>query len=282
MHTPDGFLTSWICILLMILSVIPILLSLRNLHRKITKSKVIAIATVSAIIFLAQMINFPIADGTSGHLIGASIALFILGVDGAVIAMTCVLLVQALVFGDGGMFALGANIFNMAIIGVYSAELIRQKIKSISRNAQIVVSSFVSVVCASAIASVELALSGTALIGMVLPAMVITHSIIGMGEGLLAVLLIGIFFNKLKTPSLKISIGISGVSFLVIAALLPFASTSPDGLERVAINLGFYELESLIYSAPIPDYALPLFIALPYIASVSAALIGAILTFLLS
>ncbi|MBU0527320.1 MAG: energy-coupling factor ABC transporter permease [Candidatus Micrarchaeota archaeon] len=282
MHTPDGFLTSWICILLMILSVIPIVLSLRNLQKKFTKSKVIAIAAISTIIFLAQMINFPILNGTSGHLIGASVALFILGVDGAVIAMTSVLLVQALVFGDGGMIALGANIFNMAIIGVYSADWIRQKIKTISKNAQIVVSSFTSVVCASILASIELALSGTVGIGLVLPAMVITHSVIGIGEGLLAIFLVGLFAHKLKMPSLKISIAISGISFLVIAALLPFASTSPDGLERVAINLGFYELETLIYSAPVPGYALPLFATVPYIASVSAALIGAILTFLLS
>jgi len=278
MHTPDGFLTGWVCVLMMLLSTIPIALAVRSLRKGLLKAH--SIAAVAAIIFLAQMINFPIAGGTSGHLIGAVFALVILGVEGAVIAMAAVLLLQAVVFGDGGMLSLGANIFNMGILSVYSANFVMQRLEA-ERHLKIFLASWTAVVAASAAASVQLALSGTIALGVVLPAMLVTHSVIGIAEGLLTVLMVAVAANSLKNPSLRLSLGISGASFLIIAALLPFASEAPDGLERIAINLGFFAKQFTLYSAPLADYALPLF-AVPYLAVLSAALIGSALAFALA
>lgn len=278
MHTPDGFLTGWVCVLMLLLSLIPIALAVRSLRKGLLKAH--SIAAVAVVIFLVQMLNFPIAGGTSGHLIGAVFALVILGVEGAVIAMAAVLLLQAVVFGDGGMLALGANIFNMGILSVYSANFVMQRLEA-ERHVKIFLASWASIIAASAAASIQLALSGTIALGLVLPAMLVTHSVIGIGEGLLTVLILAIVANSLKNPSLRLSLGISGASFLVIALLLPFASESPDGLERIAINLGFFAKQLTLYSAPLADYALPLF-AVPYLAVASAALIGSALVFTLA
>ncbi len=280
MHTPDGFVTGWICILMMLISAVPVALALRNLRNGLSRSKAASIAAVAAIIFLGQMLNFPIADGTSGHLIGAAFALLMLGTEGAVIAMASVLLVQALVFGDGGMLALGVNMFNMGIIGIYSADLVLQRLRTFNSHIKAFVASWASVVAASIAASVQLALSGTVALGLVLPAMVFTHSIIGFGEGFLTILMLCIFVNRLENPTIRFSLGTSGAFFLIMALLLPFASSSPDGMEMVAINLGFFSSETTLYAAPLPEYALPMFATVPYLALASAALIGYILTFI--
>ncbi|MFZ5500563.1 MAG: energy-coupling factor ABC transporter permease, partial [Candidatus Micrarchaeota archaeon] len=97
MHTPDGFITGWICFLLLSLSALPVILALRNLGRSMTRQKALTLGVVAAVIFMAQMLNFPIGSGTSGHLLGGALALIVLGVDGAVVVMATVLLVQALV-----------------------------------------------------------------------------------------------------------------------------------------------------------------------------------------
>jgi cobalt/nickel transport system permease protein len=238
------------------------------------------IGVVAVIIFLAQMLNFPIASGTSGHLIGASFALLILGVDAAVIAMALVLLVQTLVFGDGGTLAIGANIFNMGIIGVYAADFAYKRI-NIERNMKIFVASLASVVAASAICALELAASGTSMLWPVLQSMTFTHVLIGLGEGLMTVALVGIFYSRLENITMRTALGTTGIAFLVLAVALPFASGSPDGLERVAIDLGFFGNAVEIYSAPFQDYSVSVLGTIPYLASLSAALAGSVLLFAL-
>jgi len=278
MHTPDGFITGPICIILMLLAAAPIALALRNLHRTATRQKAHMIALVAVVIFLAQMLNFPIAEGTSGHLIGASFALLVLGVDAAVIAMALVLITQTLVFGDGGMLALGANIFNMAIIGVYAADYAYKKLP-VEGNWRIFAIAAVSVLAASAVCALELAASGTAQLWTVLQAMASTHALIGLGEGLLTVALAGVFCSRLENLSLRTALTLSGFSFLALALALPFASGAPDGLERVAINLGFFSNAIEIYSAPLQDYGLAVLESIPYFATLSAALIGSVILF---
>jgi cobalt/nickel transport system permease protein len=278
MHTPDGFLTSWVCVLMLLLSLLPISLALRNLSKGMDKRKALAIGTVSVVIFLAQMLNFPIANGTSGHLIGAMFALLVLGVDSAVLSMALVLIVQAFVYGDGGVFSLGANVFNMAVLGVYSADFAFKRLE-LDRNAKIFVAGAVSVVAASAACSLELAASGTSPILAVLGAMTITHIVIGAAEGLLTIALLGVFANRLENITARTAIAIGVVSFLALALSLPFASASPDGLERVAIDMGFFEKATTIYDAPLLDYSLALSGTMPYLASVSAALVGCLLVF---
>ncbi|MFH2106196.1 MAG: energy-coupling factor ABC transporter permease [Candidatus Micrarchaeota archaeon] len=275
MHTPDGFITSWICVLMLIVSGAVVSLALWNLRKNISREKAIRIASFAALIFAAQMINFPIASGTSGHLIGAALAFLIFGADAAVIIIACVLLVQSFVFGDGGALALGANVFNMAIIGVYSARVVYEKTKSI------VATSWFSVVAASTACAIELGLSGTVPIVSALVAMVSVHAVIGIGEGLITLVAYNIFANRTRFASLNFATATVGTSIFIVAILTPFASQNPDGLDSVAINLGFFEKATQIYNAPVPEYAIQLVGIGAYLSTVIAGIIGILGTFFL-
>jgi cobalt/nickel transport system permease protein len=205
-------------------------------------------ASLGMVIFAAQMLNFPIASGTSGHIIGAALAAMMLGPHAAVVVITAVLLVQALAFGDGGMLALGANAFSMAIVGAWSAHLIHERLNG---SAGILLSSWGSVVAASVAISVPLALSGMAPALGILMAMVSVHAVIGVGEALLTG---GIFIllsrDVARLPSYSVAAG------LVMLALLPLASALPDGMESVALHLGFFSSAVEVYQAPMADYLL--------------------------
>ena len=167
------------------------------------KAKVIALMGVmSALIFALQMINFPIIGGTSGHLLGGALAAIVLGPNAGAIVIAVVLIVQAFIFMDGGVAALGANIFNMAIVGVYGSYLIYWLISRISKKRTIflisvAVASWLSVVIASFFAALELGISGTYALGSTLKAMVGVHSIIGIGEAIITVAVIA-FINKVR------------------------------------------------------------------------------------
>lgn len=196
MHIPDGFLdaktwgTAWV-------------LSGGFLSYAVSKTKKVLgerqipfIGVMAAFIFAAQMVNFPIAGGTSGHLLGAVLAAVMLGPWTASIIMTTVLVLQAFVFMDGGITALGANILNMGVIAPfvgYGTYLLITRIWN-GRSGLLAgtfVASWVSVVSAAAACSVELAVSGMAPWHVVLPAMLGWHVLIGIGEALITTAVVG-------------------------------------------------------------------------------------------
>jgi cobalt/nickel transport system permease protein len=267
MHTPDGFLTSWICVVMLLLSLLPLLLSLRSLSRGMTREKALKYAMLAAVIFAAQMLNFPVAGGTSGHFVGAALAVLLFGVDAAVLIMSSVLIVQALAFGDGGVLALGANIFNMAIVGGYTAQFAYQK----TNNRFI--ASWASVVASSISCAILLGVSGTVMVVPALLAMASIHAIIGIGEGIMTTIMLACSRNQIMTrvPGALLM----GACFFALALLLPFVSPAPDGLERIAINLGFYNNAITIYAAPFTEYMVPL--ADTYFATLMAGLVGMVL-----
>ncbi len=118
MHIPDGFLSILVSVVLWIISIIAIGYSLKRVSQDIGERQVPLMGVLAAAIFAGQMLNFTVAGGTSGHLMGAAIATILLGPWAAVLVMTSVVSIQALIFQDGGLLALGANIFNMAVVGV--------------------------------------------------------------------------------------------------------------------------------------------------------------------
>jgi len=157
---------------------------------------------ISALIFALQMINFSIPGGTSGHLLGGALAAIVLGPNAGAIVIAVVLIVQAFIFMDGGVVALGANIFNMAIVGVYGSYLIYWLICKISKSKaaffiSVAVVSWLSVVIASFFAALELGISGTYALEITLKAMVGVHMIIGIGEAVITVAIIA-FINKAR------------------------------------------------------------------------------------
>ena len=202
MHIPDGFVDLKTVVTTSIVSAGGLGASIYNI-KKIFKARVIAIMGVlAALIFALQMINFSIPGGTSGHLLGGALSSIIAGPSGGSIILSVVLIVQALIFNDGGITALGANIFNMAIIGVFSSYLIYYLIRKISKSKinfyiAIAVASWFSVVFASFFAALELGISGTYEMAVTLKAMVLVHMVIGVGEAIITTAIIA-FVDKIR------------------------------------------------------------------------------------
>jgi len=191
MHIPDGFINTGTAAVTWAVSAGGIGYSVRRLSRQLQERQVPLMGVTAAFIFAAQMMNFTVAGGTSGHLLGGALAAILLGPWGASLVLTAVLVVQALLFQDGGMVALGANIFNMAIIGVGVAWVAYHGLKRLLgvRTWASFVSAFaaawLSVVIASLVAAAELAISGTSPWRVAAPAMGLVHMLIGIGEGLI-------------------------------------------------------------------------------------------------
>ena len=191
MHIPDGFLNVATVATTCVVSVGGVGNAVRVANKKLGEKHVPMMGVLAAFIFAAQMLNFPVAGGTSGHLIGAALAAILLGPWASVLIMSCVLIAQFLIFQDGGLLALGANIFNMGIVASFSGYyLYRLAISFLggSRKGKLIsgfVSAWGSVFLASIFCAIELAVSGASPIRIVLPAMAGFHTLIGIGEGLI-------------------------------------------------------------------------------------------------
>lgn len=202
MHIPDGFVDLKTVITTSIASAGGLGASIYNV-KKIFKARTIAIMGVlAALIFALQMINFSIPGGTSGHLLGGALSSIVAGPSAGSIILSVVLIVQALIFNDGGITALGANIFNMAIIGVLSSYLIYYLIRKISKSKvnfyiAIAIASWFSVVLASFFAALELGISGTYEMAVTLKAMVLVHMVIGVGEAIITTAIIA-FVDRIR------------------------------------------------------------------------------------
>ncbi len=191
MHIPDGFLSAEVAISTFGVSVATGILAIRNAKKKFSERLVLMAGVTAAFIFAAQMLNFPIGFGTSGHFLGAFLACILLGPSMGFWIMVLVLVVQSLMFADGGITALGANVLNMGLIGgvlCYYIFTLIVKIIPLGRGTFLITTFFVStisVILASAVCSLELAISGTIPFVVVFPSMVGFHTIIGIGEGLI-------------------------------------------------------------------------------------------------
>ncbi len=125
MHIPDGFLSLTICALMYVLSTGFLILSWKKAKNSYSNSLTPTLAVSSGFVFAAQMINFPILYGTSGHLLGGTFISILFGPYIAILSMTIVLMMQALIFADGGLSTFGANVFNMAVIGGLSYFIVK-------------------------------------------------------------------------------------------------------------------------------------------------------------
>ncbi len=202
MHIPDGFLTANTWAPAWVISTGTIGYCLKKTAGLLKDRMVPLMGIMSAFIFAAQMINFPVIGGTSGHLLGGVLAAVLLGPYAGAVVLTCVLIFQCLIFQDGGLLALGANIFNMAIIGTVGGYIIfnlTNKIMGNKKGLQIgaAVAAWFSVVLAAVFCALELAISGTSPLLIVLPAMAGIHTLIGIGEALITVAVLS-FIQKVR------------------------------------------------------------------------------------
>jgi len=208
MHIPDGFLDAKTWVSLGIVSAGVVGLAIRKSNKKIGEKHVPLMGITAAFIFAAQMLNFPVAGGTSGHFMGGVLAAILLGPLAGILIMTIVLIVQCLVFQDGGLTALGANIFNMGLIGTIIGYYLYMGITRIigdnrGRFINIFVAGWLSIVLAASACAVELAVSGTVPLGVALPAMAGIHALIGIVEGIITAVVLGFVF-KVRPDLLKI------------------------------------------------------------------------------
>lgn len=198
MHIPDGFLSPEICALMYAISIAFLIWSWRKAKNTYSKSLTPLLAVSSAFVFAAQMINFPIMYGTSGHLVGGTFLSMLLGPYAAILSMTIVLMMQALFFAEGGIFTFGANIFNMAIIGGLSFFLVKILTKNPKRSKRLLLSVFIaswfSVVLGALTCGLEIGFSpifsDAGGIAVTVPAMLFWHVIIGLGEAAITTTLI--------------------------------------------------------------------------------------------
>jgi cobalt/nickel transport system permease protein len=272
MHIPDGFLSILVSVILWIVSIVVIAYALRRVGKDLGERQLPIMGVLAAAIFAGQMLNFTVVGGTSGHLMGAAIATILLGPWAAILVMTTVVGVQALIFQDGGLVVLGANIFNMAIVGVAVSYMIFHAVQRIAGGRKWglygggFLAAWLSVEIAALSVALQLALSGTSPANLAIPAMAGIHALIGIGEGLITVGALA-FLNAARPDllsdgkSTKGSNAILWIGGLLIAALLviisPLASANPDGLARVAEQQGFLSAAQGPLYEVIPDYVLP-------------------------
>lgn len=208
MHIPDGFLDAKTWVSLGIVSAGIVGLAIRKSNKKIGEKHVPLMGITAAFIFAAQMLNFPVVGGTSGHFMGGVLAAILLGPLAGILIMTIVLIVQCLVFQDGGLTALGANIFNMGLIGTIIGYYLYMGITRIigdnrGRFINIFIAGWLSIVLAASACAIELAVSGTVPLGVALPAMAGIHALIGIVEGIITAVVLGFVF-KVRPDLLKI------------------------------------------------------------------------------
>jgi cobalt/nickel transport system permease protein len=193
MHIPDGFLANEVALACAIPAVAAVGYGLRRAEVDLDDRRVPLLGVTAAFVFAAQMLNFPVAGGTSGHFLGAALAAVLLGPWLASLVLAVVLFAQAFVFADGGITALGANVFNMGVIGgvaVGGLMLAARRALPNTRGALLgvtAVGAWLAVMAGAAACAVELAVSGTVPLGTVLPAMLGVHTIIGAGEAVITV-----------------------------------------------------------------------------------------------
>ncbi len=195
MHIPDGFLTANTWIPTWLISIGGIAYCLRRTYQVLKERMIPLMGVMAAFIFAAQMLNFPVIGGTSGHLIGGVLAAVFLGPYAGALVITVVLVVQCFIFQDGGVTALGANVFNMAFIGTMGGYFLYRLLwKAIKGTKGLIIAAgiaaWASVVVASIACAIELALSGTSPIKIAFLAMAGVHAFIGIGEAVITCLVI--------------------------------------------------------------------------------------------
>ncbi len=306
MHIPDGFLNAATAATMGGLSVASLGVALFEARRRLEPKRVPMLGLSAAFVFAAQMLNFPVAGGTSGHLIGGTLTAVLLGPSAAVVVISAVLIVQCFLFADGGVTALGANIFNMAVIGGVVGWMIYRGIRMLLPRKMegmfatllaAMVAAWCSTVLASVFCAAELAASGTVAWRMALPAMAGVHMLIGVGEGLItAAALAAVAATRpdlLQTRNSKLETRNSYgpllaygliVSLALAMFVSPFASPWPDGLDKTAEDLNFAvaAVEQPMVPSPAADYELGASILPGAWATGAAGALGTVAVFVLA
>jgi cobalt/nickel transport system permease protein len=256
MHVPDGFLSAPIAAATSAVAVVGLAVALRAERREPVAVPAGILGALAAFVFAAQMVNVPVAPGTSGHLVGATLVAMIVGPWRATLVMAAVLLIQATLFQDGGLTALGANLLDLGFAGAFVGFTVATLARTVVRGprgyaAGAVLGAFVATLASAALAAFWLGLSGLYPLSGILPVLLITHSAIGVLEAALTGAVLATLLrwrpDLIASPEpsaggerpAAMAVGLFGLALAVAAFAAPFASGLPDGLERAAVDLGF-------------------------------------------
>jgi cobalt/nickel transport system permease protein len=287
LHIPDGFLNLVISLVFWAATIALLTIAVRRTSNELGERQIPLMGVMAAFIFAAQMINFPVGGGTSGHLLGGALAAITLGPWPAMLVMASVIGVQALLLQDGGLVVMGANIFNMGLLTALIGYGLYRGVRGRPRGLQLAVAgvaAWLSVMAGALATSLQLWLSGTTSLNIVIPAMLGVHTFIGIGEALITVAALAFIMRTrpdLLEPETGVARGGLGwvvggmLAALIVVLLSPLASADPDGLERVAGNLGFLDRGVDAPYQILPDYTIP-FLGETPLSTIVAGVIGAL------
>jgi cobalt/nickel transport system permease protein len=282
LHIPDGFLSLAVSLICWVLIAVILRVAIARTSKSLGDRQVPLMGIMAAFLFAAQMINFPVAGGTSGHLVGGALAAIVLGPWPAMIVMTAVIAVQALLFQDGGLLVMGANILNMGVLsaaigfGLHHGVRRARQLRLLAAG----VAAWLAVLAGALAASLELWLSGTVQLQIVIPAMLTLHGLIGLGEALITVAALAFILRTRPdlldhdSSAAKGGYGwviAGGLLSLFVLGLAPLASANPDGLNRVALDLGFIH-NARPAGGPLAGYSLRLGLWSPAAKTIAGAL----------
>jgi len=282
MHAPDGFLTAPTAIATGIISAGAIAAALRASRPELDDDRIPLAGVTAAFVFAAQMVNFPVAAGTSGHLLGGALAAVLLGPSLGLLVVAVVVIVQAIGFADGGLTALGYNVLNMAVVTALGGWAVfrgaRRLLPSTATGVALAAGSAaaVSVVLSASAFSLQWLFGASAAVPFdrVFTAMVGVHVLIGIGEGLITAGVVAAVLavrpdlvrgadgidrsaGPARLPRARFVLAAVAASLAVATIVAQFAVEFPDGLERVAEDTGFIDAaqDHAFGSSIFADYA---------------------------
>lgn len=281
MHIPDGFLSTQVWATLDAAAIPTVGYIARKSQQTVEDSRLPLMGVMGAFVFAAQIINFPVGVGTSGHLVGGALLAVTLGPAMASLVMTAILVIQALVFQDGGVLALGANVLNMAVVGVWVGYL-PYRIWGRTRVA-VFAGGFLSVFVSALLALSELRMSGVAMPGAVLGLSIALFAVSAALEGVITTAVVSALERMsskyVRTPEgsgVRVYAVVSLAAILLATVGILVASTHPDGIEQFAQQVGIFGQAKALFSTPFADYEMPSF-ASPWLRRACAGLLGVFL-----
>jgi len=263
MHIPDGFLSPAVWATLDVAALPAVGWVARRAQKDTDERSIPLMGVMGAFVFAAQMINFPVGLGTSGHLVGGALLAIVLGPAAASVVLTAILVIQAFVFQDGGIMALGPNVFNMAIIGVLAGYLPYRLLGTRWRAGAIFLAGTASVMASALMALSQLLLSGVRMPGNLLWVSLGLFLASGLIEGAItvaAVRAIGRLNPNWVRDSRRVEsrawIVLASAAIVLVVAGVLIASQAPDGIQQLALKMGMQSVPAWVH-APLTDYAVP-------------------------
>ena len=248
MHIPDGFLSTGVWATLDAAAAPAVVSVARRAQRGFDESKVPLLGVMGAFVFAAQMINFPVGIGTTGHLVGGALLAFTLGPEAAVVVMAAIVAIQALVFQDGGILALGANVLNMAVLGVLAGYLpYRFWSGRGRRKAAVFAGGVLSVLVSGSAALAELLISKVPMSGTTVLVSMGFFVVMALVEGAITLAVVealeGIRPGFVRRPERRrsLAMGTLGVAAVLLATVgVLFAASAPDPIEKLGHSRRFF------------------------------------------